>query len=288
MFTATTDPTPQEQAPILSNLLVRAISAFTLIPIVLGSMIAGGWVWVFMVAIVMVIGLLEFYILAHGRQSQGSAMVGIPTGLAVLVSFATGEPFASVAAVLVGCTATFILETIRHPGDLRRTRWQVLTTMGGVLYVAFPLTFLAATRNLPDGILWVLVIFALTWGTDTFAYFGGRFLGKHKLAPKLSPKKTLEGAVVGVVGGIACALLLLVPSGHINAATLVWIAIAPFIAILGDLFESALKRYFHVKDSHVRGLNVIPGHGGVLDRIDALLLVSAFSYALIVLTQLAA
>lgn len=287
MVTVTQDEPTEKKPRTPSNLTVRVITGLALMPLVLAAMVVGGWVWTGLLALVIGIGLLEFFFLAHGHWSQGSAVVGIPAGLAVLLAFHADEPLAAFAAVLVGGAMTLILETLRHPGDIRRSIWQVVTTLTGILYVGFPLAFLAAVRSFEDGIVWILAIFALTWGADTCAYFGGRLWGKRQLAPRLSPKKTVEGALAGLVGGFAPALLLLVLDGKLNATTLVWITMAPFVAILGDLLESAMKRFFHVKDSHVRGLNIIPGHGGVLDRIDALLLVSAFSYLLIVLTGIA-
>ena len=97
------------------------------------------------------------------------------------------------------------------------------------------------------------MILCVTWGTDTFAYIGGRLWGKTKLAPKLSPKKTVEGAIVGAIGGITGALILLAYTHTISPGSLIFVLLAPLVAIAGDLVESALKRFFGVKNSHIDG-----------------------------------
>jgi phosphatidate cytidylyltransferase len=161
---------------------------------------------------------------------------------------------------------------------------QAMLTVIGVLYVGFPGGFAIAIRALPDGLLWLTVVLAATWGADTCAYFAGVMFGKHKLAPRLSPKKTVEGAIGGLIGGFALALLVLVIGDQVNSTTLVMIALAPPVSIVGDLGESAIKRFFGVKDSHLPGLDLIPGHGGVLDRMDALLVVVTFCYLYLLAT----
>ncbi len=146
------------------------------------------------------------------------------------------------------------------------------------MYSGLPPAFIILIRALPDGLLWMFLIFALTWGTDTFAYLGGRMWGKHLLAPSISPKKTVEGAVVGVIGGFILGLFTIVASQKVTPILIILVLIAPPLAVVGDLFESRLKRYFHVGDSHLNGFNIIPGHGGVLDRTDALIWVVTLFY----------
>lgn len=286
----TTVPEPSQSKPLprpaLSNFAVRYLTALVLLPVVLLGVALGGLVWAVMAGIAGVFGALEFYVMAHGRDMQGSALVGVPTVVTVIGAFALDSPTLALVALAICALLTLALEVLRHPRQVRRALWQTATTVAGVLYVGFPLAFLVAIRSSPNGLLWLIIVFAATWGTDTFAYFGGRLFGKTPLAPRLSPKKTVEGAAVGVLGGFLPPLLILSLSGQALSIPLVAaLAAAPFVAIAGDLFESAMKRYFDVKDSHVAGLNIIPGHGGVLDRIDALLLVTVFFYAVLQLTQ---
>lgn len=271
--------------PVLSNFTVRLLTAMTLIPIGLLGARIGGVVWLAMLLLLAVIGGVEFYLLASGRWSQGSALTGIPMIVLILLAFYVREPLLVPLIFLIGSVVTLIIEIIRHPSDLRQSLWQVITTLAGVLYVGVTVGCLVALRREDDGFLWTMVLFAVTWGTDSFAYFGGRAFGKRKLAPKLSPNKTVEGALIGIIGGILPALLFLAVGEKLNAVTFIMVAIGPFVAIAGDLFESALKRFFNVKDSHVAGLNIIPGHGGVLDRVDALLMVTLFFYVYLTITN---
>lgn len=277
----------QPQTRTLSNMTVRAVTALVLLPVVLFVALLGSWPFAILVGLVLVLGMLEFYILAKGRASQGSSLVGIPTGIIVAIAFYLQNSMLWFAALLICLVVTFIVEYVRHPADLRRTIWQTATTLGGVLYIAFPASFLIAIRALPHGEQWLFVVFAITWGTDTMAYLGGRWFGRHKLAPRLSPKKTIEGAVIGVLAGMVVPILILLQAQLFTLTAFIMIAVAPFVAIAGDLFESALKRFFDVKDSHVQGLNVFPGHGGVLDRVDSLICVAAWCFGYIQLTGIA-
>ncbi len=276
-----------EKPQRISNLTLRLLTAAIALPIALYTAYTNGWLMTIVVGIIAVIGVVEFYILEHGRQVQGSSIIGIPMVMAVIFAFFLRQDVLWIAALFLGALATFMLEMIRHPRQARRSLFQVGTTLAGVLYIAFPLGFLVAIRNLPDGWTWSLLVLISTWGTDTFAYFGGRLWGKTKLAPRLSPKKTVEGAIVGVLGGIVVAAIWLCVYDKLSLVTFVLIGVCPFVAIIGDLAESAMKRFFQVKDSHIVGLNILPGHGGVLDRIDSLLLVSTYSYFYLLFTGIA-
>lgn len=269
----------------LSNTAQRVLTGVVVAPVVLLAVIAGG-IWFTLVALlVAVVAVIEFYMLASNRLSQGSTLVGVPAVVVTVLAFHFGEPLLLVAALVVCMAVTFVLEMARHR-DVRRSLIQVGMTLAGVVYIGLPAGFLITLRAIPGGtvistgIMWILLILCVTWGTDIFAYVGGRLWGKTPLAPKISPKKTREGAIVGVIGGIVPALILLAVTGNFGVATILFTVFGPLVAIVGDLFESALKRYFQVKDSHVAGLDLLPGHGGILDRIDALLLVSAFAYVM--------
>jgi phosphatidate cytidylyltransferase len=287
MSTTPGEPTTADQSPRFSNLTLRILTAAVALPAALLVAYLDGWLMAVVVATIAVIGVVEFYILEQGRQVQGSSITGVPMSVAVTFAFYLGEDWLWIGALAAGALATFMLEILRHQ-QVGRSLWQVGSTLAGVVYVAFPLGFLIAIRGLPDGWTWALLLLIVTWGTDTFAYFGGRLWGRRKLAPRLSPKKTVEGAVVGVVGGVAVAALWLLFYGKLSVLSFVLIVIGPFAAILGDLAESAMKRFFQVKDSHIAGLDILPGHGGVLDRIDSLLLVSTLSYFYIRITGIAA
>ncbi|RMG88519.1 MAG: hypothetical protein D6712_03485 [Chloroflexi bacterium] len=273
-----TTPPAASSSSKRANLKTRVITALILMPVFIILARLGSWPLLLLVAAIAVIGLMEYFYLAQGRETQGSALVGVPLGLVVIYLFYIDQPQWSLVALGVGAVATFILEQARHPTEYRRSFIQVLTTLVGVLWVAFPLGCLLAIRAWPGGAHWIFAAIGVSAGTDTLAYVGGLWIGKTPLAPVLSPKKTREGAAVGMIGGIVIPAVFLAHGGLLNATTGVMLLAGPIIAMLGDLFESAVKRYFNVKDSHLRGFNLFPGHGGVLDRIDSILFVAAYLY----------
>lgn len=144
------------------------------------------------------------------------------------------------------------------------------------LYAGFGFHFLIETRLLEQGLTLVIFILLLIWSTDTGAYFAGRSFGKRKLWPEISPKKTIEGAI----GGLLCALLIgiiyniFTPVFDSSLKVIIMIIVVSLIGQLGDLVESALKRHYSVKDSGT----ILPGHGGILDRFDSLIFVMPVLY----------
>jgi len=159
--------------------------------------------------------------------------------------------------------------------------------MGGIIYLGWLGGYLISLRNLPDGLWWMMVALPTIWISDSGAFLIGRSFGRHSLARRLSPKKTWEGYAAGVVFGTIgaglCGLLWhlrspLVTPGRALIMGLVLSVVAPF----GDLGESMIKRQFGVKDSS----NLLPGHGGVLDRIDSIMWTGIISYFLITLLWL--
>lgn len=149
-------------------------------------------------------------------------------------------------------------------------------TLAGIIYIGWMLSHFVALRGLESGRDWVLFALFVTFASDTAAYFIGRAFGKHPLAPDISPRKTREGTVGGILGAVAVGLLLVMlldlPIGYL-AATLLAIAVSIFGQI-GDLFESLFKRNMGVKDSG----NSMPGHGGFLDRMDSVVFAGVVVY----------
>jgi len=147
---------------------------------------------------------------------------------------------------------------------IRKSLWGPL----GILYAALPFIGLSALRAGDFGMLIILLLFATVWGADTLAYFSGKTFGGAKLAPSISPGKTWSGFFGGVVGACILASVVLVWFDFpITILSIIVIVALALLAQIGDLFESGLKRHFGVKDSG----KIIPGHGGVLDRIDGLI-----------------
>jgi phosphatidate cytidylyltransferase len=179
-------------------------------------------------------------------------------------------------------TASFALLGVARlfmPDPIETSTRRLAMDALGLLYIGltFPLIFLLRGQD-QDGGYKILMVMAITFGADTGAYFAGRFLGRHKLYEKISPKKTIEGAVGGVATGILAAYIAKTFFPGLGNLTTVDVLIlgggGAIAGMLGDLFESMVKRAHGVKDSGT----LIPGHGGVLDRIDALLFVGPFAW----------
>lgn len=160
-------------------------------------------------------------------------------------------------------------------------------TAAGILYIGWLLGHLVALRDISDGRNWVFLTLFATFASDTAAFFTGRALGKHKLAPDVSPAKTWEGATAGAIGAILVSLLFVLPTPF-KLPLLPWQAAALGLLIsvfgqLGDLAESLFKRNMGVKDSG----NFLPGHGGLLDRLDSIIFAGVAVFYFVVLLKLA-
>lgn len=262
-----------------ANLRLRIITATVFLPVAVAAALIGGYVFLFFTLPVMCVGMLEFYVMEKNTRMQGSSLTGIPTGIAVALAFFWSHDGLWQAALAACIGLTLLLEIYRQPSKFVLALAQVGTTLCGIIYISFPTAFLLSLRNMQqDGLLWLFVVFAITWGTDSFAYVFGRVFGRTKLAPQVSPNKTVEGAIGGILGAWILAFAMLRLAGVFSPTLIPMVVVGPFFAVIGDLFESALKRFFRVKDSYVEGLNLFPGHGGVLDRIDALLWVTTWVF----------
>ncbi len=175
--------------------------------------------------------------------------------------------------------ACYLLYTYRGRDDNYGFMCRLLL---GVVYVGFLTSHLLFLHALPNGNLWLIFLVGVTAGSDSAAYFCGRAFGKHKLCPNVSPNKTIEGAIGGLLGAVLISYLLaiwLLPSEQ--SIYVIALAIPLTVAgILGDLFESVLKRGTGVKDSGT----ILQGHGGILDRVDSMLFAGPILYYLLVLT----
>jgi len=157
------------------------------------------------------------------------------------------------------------------------SRWKgILITLFGMLYIGFPLSTVVSTRSLPAGEFLVLFLAVVTWTSDTGAYYAGTLWGKHPLLPSVSPKKTVEGLLGGIALAVGTALLAqrwFASQLSLSDAIILGILLT-VTGLLGDLFESVIKRRTGVKDSG----GILPGHGGMLDRIDSLLFTAPTFY----------
>lgn len=231
-----------------------------------------------LILIIVFIGAKELsrMILPVHPTSSSTFVIVLSVVCAAVIMFFSYRSHTLIFALALSVIASFSFYLFRQHA-LNLVLSQISHTLLAVLYIGVMPAFLGLVRDLPDGSAWIFLLLSTTFGADTAAYFSGRFLGRHKLAPRVSPGKTVEGVVGGIVGSVLVGLLCRVLFFHFfTIADCIWVGlIAGVIGPIGDLSESLIKRSVGFKDSG----NLIPGHGGILDRVDALLFVAPFVYS---------
>jgi phosphatidate cytidylyltransferase len=180
-------------------------------------------------------------------------------------------------STLLAASALIVSIAVRVLSSQTEQRWKdTLIILLGVLYVGFPLGTVVSSRSLPAGESLVLFLAVVTWASDTGAYYAGTLWGKHLLLPSVSPKKTIEGLLGGLALAVSAALLAqwgFASQLSLSDALILGVLVTG-MGLLGDLFESVIKRRTGVKDSG----GILPGHGGMLDRLDSLLFTAPTFY----------
>ena len=260
----------------------RLLSGIVLVLIALATIIPGGIVLFATLVAISMIGMQELY-KAMKVQENGVRSLELAGYAGAVIYYLTllfeKEEFSLIAVLfaLVLIMSVYVFTYPKYHAD------QIMAAMFGVLYVAVMLSYIYKTRNLEGGAWLVGLIFLSSWGSDTCAYCVGMLIGKHKMAPVLSPKKSVEGGVGGVLG----AALLGAPyavviakwnpaSGHTALMYALICAVGALISMVGDLAASASKRNKEIKDYG----RLIPGHGGILDRFDSVIFTAPFIYFL--------
>lgn len=260
-------------------LRTRALSAAVLIPLVAFITYAGGWVLAGVVLVVAVLAAYEFFaqmrVAGHRPSLMASAVV-----MAALVLVARFPDLHLLGLVLAASViGTLIWQILRSPEGNPTESWAL--TLGGALWLGGLISYWVLLRDLSApfglglGTRWLILMFLVTWVNDSAAYFVGKAIGRHPCCPYLSPKKTWEGTIGGWIGGVIATMLL----GHflVDLSWLYGLALGILVATVapfGDLAKSMIKRQMGVKDFS----NLIPGHGGMFDRIDSLLFVAPVVY----------
>jgi len=265
------DETP---APVMSNFVSRILVAIVGLPLVLGLLWLGGW-WLFaLVAVAACIAVHEFVTTAKQLRPLAPAVYfGV---LLALIGAESGR----VEWLLGGFAATFVLAFLLNAAAETRapTTAAVGSTILGSAWIGLGLGSLLVLREMhTEGRLIAFTVVLAVFAADTVAYLVGRVAGRHKLAPRLSPKKTWEGLIAGAIAGIFVTFVALYDTRHHYLSALQSVVLGIVIvaaAVVGDLFESALKRDLDVKDTG----RLLGGHGGVLDRVDALLFAAPAAY----------
>jgi len=258
----------------VSEALSRLLVAAAAIPVVLGLLYLGGW-WAFALAAVAVaIALHEFWLLA--RPLSPLAPAGYVGGLLAVLGAQLGGVTWMTGGLMTAFVLAFVLKVISEARQAATV--SISATVTGAAWIGFGLGFLILVRALPDhGRLAAFAIVLSVWAGDTFAYFGGRLFGRHKLAPATSPGKTWEGFAFGTLATVFVTFVTLYDTRDEFLSIGQAVALGAVLAVaapLGDLFESLLKRDLQVKDTG----RLFAGHGGMLDRIDSLLFAAPAAY----------
>ncbi len=245
------------------------------IPVIVGLTLLGGPLFTIVAGFVLTVAALEFYAATDPASAGGEThrlldqrLLGLIGAAGVILLLAAADNgldwWTRALALLV--ILPFLPIILRGETETGLRDW--LWTLGGLMYVGFLGSHLILLRDAPNGGDWVLLVLLAIFATDTSAYFVGRLLGRTKIAPSISPGKTLEGSLAGFAAGLATVLVL---NWALDAGAGVEIIplalLIPAVAQLGDLAESLIKRGAGVKDAS----HVIPGHGGFLDRLDSVL-----------------
>jgi phosphatidate cytidylyltransferase len=262
-----------------SNLAVRFATALVGAPLILLLLYKGPpWGFFLLVLPATLIASSELFAMTHPGDRPSQLMgVAMTAATSLATYFSSGD--ARVLATMIVCVPLAgPLLTLVRLGDMKTAALRACALGFAPLFVGIPITLLAILRRDlgGDGPGYVVVTLMFAWLGDTGGYFAGRFLGRHKLYEAVSPKKTVEGAIGSLAGSVAGAVLAhfwFLPSLSL-AHGIPLALVAGTFGQAGDLGESVLKRSFGVKDSGA----IVPGHGGILDRVDALMLTSAVTY----------
>jgi len=247
----------------------RWVTALVALPVLVLLIGKGGRVpLALLVAVATTVGLLEYYRMALSRQTAAVKVAGILFGLTLVASFFTDG--LRVIPILLA-VAFFGIATICLANFGRETSMPEVfcKQISGLIYIPFMLGHLILIRDWDQGATWTFFLMAVVFAGDTAAFYVGRAVGRRKLAPKISPGKTVEGALGGLIASLLVGIVFktcFFPAFGWGK----WVVLVILLGVLGqtgDLFESMLKRSVQVKDSG----GIVPGHGGLLDRIDGLI-----------------
>ena len=256
-----------------SSLGARVVTGVLYGLVLLGTIAFGGALGLaLLLALFGGLALSELYRITRRERRTLAEFCGLAAVVAMpLAAVALGLP-----GILAVMTVLLVASLIWHVAFTNLRISDTAVVVFGALYIGFALAHLVLVRSLEDGVMLVLVLLVSVWASDVLAYFVGSLIGSHKLAPRISPNKSWEGFIAGLMGTVAVWLALpLVVDVAPRTEFLLVIGVAVAVAALtGDLFESRIKREVGVKDSG----QLLPGHGGMLDRIDSLLLVSLVAY----------
>lgn len=262
----------------------RLIVAIILIPLSVGAIAIGGWVFALLICAMVGTAAWEFWrMFTSGGFAPNAPLLIGGTVLLIAMRQLFGFAYSDLALCMLVLAAMGV-HTLAYERGREEAAVDFAITLGGILYLGWLGGYFLSLRNLPNGEWWMLLALPAVAAADSGAYAVGRRIGRHKLSPRVSPKKSWEGYLAGIVtAALFTPLLALLWSFRAPEITpLMGLIVGVPLAIitpLGDLGESMIKRQFGMKDSS----NLIPGHGGFMDRIDSWLWAAALGYYLVVL-----
>ncbi|MBQ7066302.1 MAG: phosphatidate cytidylyltransferase [Lachnospiraceae bacterium] len=268
--------------------LERVLSSIVLVVVLAAALLLGGDILFLLCLFISVVAYREMAKATKVNDKKGDINALEIVGLLGIFGyygvrfFSATETYVmlTIALTLIGLMSVYVFAFPKYHAN------QVMATAFSFLYGPIMLSYIYLTRNLEDGIYLVWLIFISSWICDTCAYLVGSAIGKHKMAPVLSPKKSVEGAIGGVAGAVLVGVLYGYVMVHFNLLELnnIWMigvitGIGAVISQIGDLAASAIKRNFNIKDYG----KLIPGHGGIMDRFDSVMFTAPMIYYLAVL-----
>lgn len=265
-------------------MFTRIMTSVIGIPLVIAIIIMGNPLLRYVIMAVSLIALYEFYDTVS-KKDRPIAYAGYAAIIVHYLAFNWVMENYAIYITMVTIVALSLL-VIYYP---KYSIIDIALTLFPVVYVGLMFSFMIMIRDIQEGNFWVWLIAISAWGCDTFAYFTGKTIGKHKLAPVLSPKKTIEGSIGGVIGAGILGYIYTVIFTHYGALAIrghiMWVVgavmLGAVISQFGDLAASAVKRFYNQKDYGY----ILPGHGGILDRFDSFLFVAPIIYIVASMVQ---
>ena len=274
----------------MNNLTQRVITGTVLASIIVICSIWNFYSFIFLVLLINILGLLEFYRLFHSDRISPNRTLGLVLSLSMILTFGMFlNDLAGWEIILINIPLAFILPVAELFLKKEQPFVNLGLTFSGLIYITLPLCFLCAIAFFPRTMVRynpeiIIGYFLIVWAGDSFAYLVGSLFGKHPLFLRISPGKTWEGSIGGLGASMVVALIV---SYYLNSLTTIdWLIMSVIIIVtgtFGDLVKSLMKRSLKLKDSG----NILPGHGGVLDRFDSLLGSSGFIMCYLILFRYA-
>jgi len=249
--------------------VIRTLSAIALLPILLVVMHGGALLYI-LESILIIMALRELYGVFTYKNIRAIKIIGYIFGIYLGFKNLLNINYSNLIILFILFIISVILMLMEKYSII-----DIVITFTGIFYIAIFMDYISLIiNNFEHGNMYVWLVFIVAFCTDVFAYFIGYTMGKNKLIPTISPKKTIEGSIGGIIGSIIGCIIY----GYIFKLNMIHMIIigllGSVLAQIGDLFASAIKRYVGVKDYG----NLIPGHGGILDRLDSILFVAPFIY----------